>query len=204
MARSRSAAEAKGRLSVKEMRRQRRARQQLLTRTLVVLGAVVAIALLSYGVWNLVRPKLGQGLPQQARTHISVGDPHEPYNSDPPTSGPHASPVDAGFYESAPPDENLVHNLEHGYIILWYNCSALDEAKCQGLTAQIQAVLERARPAVITTGAKKLIAVPRPSLDTAIALTSWGRLYKLAAFDEAQILQFIYDNRGQAPEGSAP
>jgi hypothetical protein len=102
------------------------------------MGAVgiAFLALLGYGAWNLLRPKPGQSVPQQARTHIQVGDAHEPYNTEPPTSGPHAGTVRADFYDEAPPDENLVHNLEHGYVIIWYNCSTLEEAQCQTFKEQ--------------------------------------------------------------------
>ena len=82
--------------------------------------------------------------------------------------------------------------------------SKFDEAQCQTLKEQIKEVMQRARPAIITTGAKKLIAVPRPGLDTLLSLTSWGRIYKLNAFDEASIMQFINDFRNRAPEPGAP
>lgn len=191
-------------LSRKESRRRQRARQAVLQRVVVGLVAVAVVALAAYFVWDLVRPKLGQAYPQQARTHIQVGEPHEPYNSDPPTSGPHAAPIEAGFYDTAPADENLVHNLEHGYVVIWYNCAALDEAGCTTLKDQIKAVMERARPVILTTGAKKLIAVPRPTLNGQIALTSWGRLLKLAEFDETQVMAFVNDFRNEAPEASVP
>ena len=35
----------------------------------------------------------GEEIPIMGRDHINVGDPHEPYNSNPPTSGPHAGPL---------------------------------------------------------------------------------------------------------------
>ena len=54
------------------------------------------------------------------------------------------------------------------------------------------------------TEAKKLIAVPRSTMDAQIALTSWGRLQKLPAFDEAEINNFINKLRNQAPEPNAP
>ncbi len=41
-------------------------------------------------------------------------------------------------------------------------------------------------------------------MDTVLALTSWGRRYALGSFDEMNVLQFINDFRGQAPEGGAP
>ena len=51
------------------------------------------------------------------------------YSTVPPTSGPHfAQPViaDRKLYTPAdkPPMENLVHNLEHGYTVLWYDQAA--------------------------------------------------------------------------------
>lgn len=201
---ARTNAERPKRLSQKEERQRRHERHQLYRRLLWGAAAIVAIALLGYVVWNLVRPKLGVSVAQQARTHIQVGDPHEPYNSDPPTSGAHAGTVRESFYDVAPPDENLVHNLEHGYVILWYNCSTLDDAQCTTLKTQVKGLLERASSLALTANVKKLIAVPRNSQKTLLALTSWGRLYELTAFDETRMLEFISDFRQQAPEGSAP
>ncbi len=54
------------------------------------------------------------------------------YASAPPTSGPHypvPAPFARKFYtpDDSPEIERLVHNLEHGYTILWYNPAVLDE-----------------------------------------------------------------------------
>jgi hypothetical protein len=48
------------------------------------------------------------------------------YSVSPPSSGPHYqtwAPFSKRFYsaEDRPPLENLVHNLEHGYTLLWYS-----------------------------------------------------------------------------------
>jgi hypothetical protein len=67
----------------------------------------------------------------QGNEHIEVGAAHEPYTTNPPTSGPHynasgVGPVLTGFYEDpaeAPP-EGVVHNLEHGQIVIYYNPDA--------------------------------------------------------------------------------
>ena len=53
-------------------------------------------------------------------------DPNErvKYNSNPPTSGGTSSvPADDGAYSTAPTDEQLVHNLEHGRVIIWFKPS---------------------------------------------------------------------------------
>ena len=190
--------------SRKDAIRAERRRKQLLSRAGLGLAVALVVAITGYFALEAILPKPGQSLPLLSRTHIKVGDTHEPYNSNPPTSGPHADPVPAGFYDQAPPDENLVHNLEHGYVIIWYNCSSLDEAGCQGLKTQIKDVMDRARPVVVTTGAKKLIAVPRQTMDALIALTSWGRLDTLSSFDVARVTEFINRLRNQSPEPAAP
>ncbi len=68
--------------------------------------------------------------------HVPTGTP-VPYEESPPAFGPHwneqgvaPAAVDREFYTSDRPElESLVHNLEHGYNILWYDDSvASDEA----------------------------------------------------------------------------
>jgi hypothetical protein len=190
--------------SLRETKRAERQRRQRLARIVLSLAGLIALAIIGYFAWNIFGPKPGQSFPLQPRTHIQVSDPHEPYNSDPPTSGPHAAPVQARFYDEAPADENLVHNLEHGYVILWYNCTGLEDTQCQTLKKQIKDVMDRASPVTIFSSAKKLIAVPRSTMDAQIALTSWGRMQKLTTFDEVEINNFISKLRNQAPEPNVP
>jgi hypothetical protein len=132
-----------------------------------------------------------------------VGEPHDPYNSDPPTSGPHyEQPADAGFYNEAPVDEQLVHNLEHGYVILWYNCSDRATDLCDQLKSQIRAAMQSAGNSP-RTNTPKLIAIPRSTLAGQVALTTWGRLDVLESFDRQRILNFIRVFRDRAPEPNA-
>lgn len=45
------------------------------------------------------------------------------YNSNPPTSGPHNPAWEKpGIYDEPLNDRKLIHSLEHGYIIISYNC----------------------------------------------------------------------------------
>jgi hypothetical protein len=141
--------------------------------------------------------------PEQGREHIQRGTPHEPYNSDPPTSGPHYAdnmiPVPAGFYDetNAPLDEELIHAQEHGYVIIWYDCAKAPEGNCDGLKRGL-------RELRIDLGETKLIAVPRNGMPTMLALTSWTRLQRLDAFDTAKISSFYRSHIGQAPEPGGP
>ena len=191
-------------LSNKEMRRRERYRRQLTSRILWGALATVAVVALGYFGLQLFKVRPGSSVPVMATTqHIEIDEQHEPYNSDPPTSGPHyVQPAEAGFYEEALPDEQLVHNLEHGYVIIWYNCAGLGDSNCQTLKTKIKTVMDNAKP-IALTGTKKLIAVPRPDMDALIVLTSWGRVDRLTSFNEAEIMEYINDFRNHSPEPGA-
>lgn len=113
----------------------------------------------------------GRAVPLLPADHVAPDEPHLPYNSSPPTSGPHW-PVWAewGVYDEPLPDELLVHNLEHGGVVLHYRCDCPEAI----------AVLERfADPA---TGYPVLvIAAPNPDMEAEVAFTAWGRIQHLPA-----------------------
>jgi len=186
----------------RQQRRERDKRQRLIS-TLIWGGIGVAvIAVLGFIVWQGIRPAAGQSIP------VMISSPHLPidtdpgqYNSDPPTSGLHyADELDAGFYETNNyqyPAGYLVHNLEHGYVLFWYNCDLLDEAACTDLKSKINSVMDE-------LGGTKLIAYPWPSLDVPLVMTSWGRLEKFESFDADKAKAFYRANLNKAPEPNAP
>src|SRR3989304_5939314 len=186
----------------RQQRRERDKRQKLIS-TLIWggIGAAV-IAVLGFIVWQGIRPVAGQSTP------VMISSPHLPidtdpgqYNSDPPTSGLHyADELDAGFYETNNyqyPAGYLVHNLEHGYVLFWYNYDLLDEAACTDLKSKINSVMDE-------LGGTKLIAYPWPSLDVPLVMTSWGRLEKFESFDADKAKAFYRANLNKAPEPDAP
>jgi hypothetical protein len=165
------------------------------------IGAVV-LAIIGLIIWQGVRPAAGESI------QIMVSDPHIPvdsdpgqYNSNPPTSGPHyAEEARAGFFDNNNyqfPAGYLVHNLEHGYVIFWYNCDLLDETGCSNLKEQIKTIMD-------DLGGTKLIAYPWPSLDAPLVMTSWGRLQLFETFDAEQAKAFYRANLNRAPEPNAP
>lgn len=132
-------------------------------------------------------PQVGQEFPNLGQKHIGVGESHEPYNSNPPTSGPHyAQPADWGVYDKELPDEQLVHNLEHGGI--WISYKDMDG----DTKTKIQAIA--------TANPGKVIVTQRGKDDAKIVLASWTRLEKMESFDEAKILEFIKANVNKSPE----
>ena len=189
------------RANKREQRRARQRREQM--RNYAIWGGLglVLLIVIGYMIWRGVRPAAGEAIP------VMVSSPHIPkdtdpgeYNSDPPTSGLHyAEEAEAGFYDANTytyPAGYLVHNLEHGYIIFWYNCELVSEAECSDLKKQIQTVMN-------DLGGTKLIAYPWPTLDVPVALTSWGRLQKFETLDTAQAKAFYTANLNRAPEPNA-
>jgi len=193
--------------SSSRQRRQERHRSQKVRGSivwfLVVAGALGLVFLL---VWNIIRPPQGEQIPIQGDNHISTGSDPGPYNSNPPSSGPHyAEELPRGFYEEADlaawnpfPEAYAVHNLEHGYIVFWYNCQVLDEAACAQLKAQIRDYMEN------PLSVPKLVALPWEETDLPLVLTSWGYRLEMPVFDAGQATAFINANRLRAPEPNAP
>lgn len=183
---------------------QRQARGRLVAVGLVAGGLVVAAGA-GMLIWNASRPGLGISVPVVSRAHIQEGTDPGAYTSDPPSSGSHyPTDASAGFYDDTAakalgqyPQGYLVHSLEHGYVIFWYNCRLLDAAACDALTGQIQQVMQQA-------GQVKLIAFPWTRTDVPVAMTSWGRLLRMPTFDAGQAIRFIHAYRYHAPEPDAP
>ena len=153
---------------------------------------ILVVAAIAIGVIGFyVRAQnLGQAFADQGQQHIAIGASHEPYNSNPPTSGPHhLEPAAWGIYQRELPDETLVHNLEHGGI--WISYHDIDAATKQ----QIEA-LAREYP-------DKLIVTPRARDDAKIVVASWRRLVKLERFDADAVVAFIRARKNRAPEPNA-
>ena len=162
-------------------------------------GALLVLILVAGGIWlasrQASRPATWQNFPIQSRDHIALGATHPAYNSDPPTSGWHYdTPEASGFHEQPVADEEMVHNLEHGYIVVSYDCSKL--ADCAATKTQIRRLLDRYNN-------WKVVAVPRKNADAAIALTAWGWLDKIDGYDEARITAFMNAWRDRGPEKTA-
>ena len=187
--------------SKREQRRVQQRRQQMRNNLIwSVLGAGILV-IIGLFVWQGVRPRAGAEIPIMTSTHIEVDSDPGKYNSDPPTSGPHyPNEAQVGFYDSniyQYPAGYLVHNLEHGYIIFWYNCASLSESACSELKSQIRAVMDRVNNV-------KVIAYPWDSIDVPVVMTSWGRLQKMETFDVAQAQSFYKTNLNRSPEPNAP
>lgn len=125
--------------------------------------------------------------------------------SNPPTYGPHhgshldaqgnsITPRPSGVYTTEQPDEDLVHNLEHGHVWISYNPNLISSADRSALEQLVE-------DGGTDTG---VILTPRSQNTTAISLASWAHLQTLESFDAIQIRNFVETNRGHSPEGFIP
>ena len=128
----------------------------------------------------------GTYVPSLGNAHIqSATEPHQAYNSNPPTSGPHLPWIAPwGIHTTPIPKELQVHNLEDGGVVVQYNCPQ----GCPELVGQLKVVVNR-HPT-------RVILAPYPGMDRRIALTAWSRIDTFDEFDEKRIVRFIDAYRG--------
>lgn len=164
----------------------------------ILAAAPVIVFLLSGGDSRPDYPYSVQTFEDQGREHLPVGQRYDFYNSNPPTSGPHSSrPADWGVHEEPVAKEMQVHNLEHGGVAVLYDCSAGVQAKCRELREQLAVIVQ----GDISAG-KLVLMSPYAGMEHRIALTAWGTLDTLDAFDAARIQAFIdHFERLFNPEG---
>jgi hypothetical protein len=211
-----------------------------------MIGGVVIVVFAVIGMFvmkeseNALQPKPVKEK-DQAKTIKDLGRDHitniagQTYNSNPPTSGKHF-PMWAkrGAYAYQISDGYLLHSLEHGYIVISYNCGekakpistisykdgepfsemhANGQGKMSPFTPEEAPKKEGGLPNDFSSKSckdlvaklskflkeyQRVVIVPRPNLDTTIALTAWTKLDKMNTFEEERISAFIaaYHNKG--------
>lgn len=132
--------------------------------------------------------------------HVESPPKRSEYNTWPPTSGPHhpqPSPYD--FYTEPVEQYRLVHNLEHGSVIIQYG-SKVPPAEVQQIESWYR------------DDPNGIIVAPLPELGDRIALTAWttpeddaggrgtGVLAKLPRFDERAFDAFVSAYAFRGPE----
>jgi hypothetical protein len=171
-----------------EAKRERAAQRR--RRSVTIYGAVALFAAVLAGLfgWSMTRPKPGERIAGQGQVHISAGQPHPAYNSNPPTSGWHMTRTASwGAFQTEIPDEIVVHNLEHGGIWISYK-----DPSDAALVEKLEALVSRFRSKVIVT--------PRSRNDSRVVVAAWERLLKLETYDEKRIVEFINAYRNKGPE----
>jgi hypothetical protein len=101
--------------------------------------------------------------PATSRDHTQDINQKVNYKQNPPNSGKHYQvPADDGLYNSTPPkDVQLVHNQEHGRVVIWAKPSLPREAR-----QQIRALFDE--------DSYQMVVVQRANMPYAVAATAWS------------------------------
>jgi hypothetical protein len=166
---------------------------------ILLLGVVILVIVLLFGGGG-TQEAGAAGLRQAdaGRAHIAEGEQGTGFTSVPATSGPHWSSADSpgawGVYTNAQPQERMLHNMEHGGIVIWYQPSQLGAEDLATLTAFVQQQ--------VTTERFKVILTPWSGADFGhpVALTAWNWLLYLDTVDLDKVRGFIDAHYGDAPE----
>ena len=177
--------------------------------SVLVIGGIVAAVLLSKSqsgkkveALNTAVTAAGcsalQSPADEGNSHIAAPT-RVSYKTNPPTSGNHSgSPSPTGILPNPLPpqltEENLVHNMEHGAMEIWYK-PTLDGSLVDSFKSFV-----RDNPT-------RRIFVVHPEMDYQVAFTAWGQLVGCAnpnskVLDVARTFAGLY--QGTGPEGDIP
>lgn len=134
-----------------------------------------------------------ESFPSEGNDHVQQGSQID-YARMPPTSGPHySSTVSAGFYSEPQPLGGLVHTLEHGAIVAYYDPQAITDEARKNLK----------QLANTHTGTwRSFVAVPYPyeNPESAYTLTAWRHRLRMDEYSAETVRAFTAEYLGRGPE----
>ena len=136
--------------------------------------------------------------PMAGQDHIAANEQPDNWNSNPPTSGDHlATPLPPGVYDNDQDMRALVHNQEHGYVVILYKGIPADQ-------------VDQLRQFVEARNGSKLVLAPWSGLESnGVALTAWRNLETMQRVNMDVVQAFVNDYmvpvgaRSTAPEPNA-
>lgn len=171
---------------------------------IAIAAIVLIVAGIGYYFWSSGSEKntflkdaaSGGSITSKIKTTASKGTAHlrpgesQNYQDAYPTSGPHEpKSTQTGFYTTRQRPTRLVHALEHGNIVIYYDKPG-DE------------VLETLRSwAALYSGAwDGVVVTPSAGIGQMIVMTAWTKRLSLEKFNRADAAAFIDLFRGRGPE----
>jgi len=158
-------------------------------------------------VMSLVLPSsLGQTNPEptyyqgakadlQPEVILEPEESHPEYNTNPPTSGWHydlgPEEIIWGRQDQSLDEETQVSYLKQGGVIIQYNCPE----GCPDIVEPLNTLINRYP--------ENVILAPQPSIESTIAITSWGYIDTIDGFDETRIESFIQKHAGNRIGGAS-
>lgn len=132
-----------------------------------------------------------QEFPSEGRNHVATGTEVD-YDTSPPTSGPHyGSWTDPGYYTEQPAAGHLVHSLEHGYVVIYYDPAAITPEAEESLRAFADAHDQRWQAVIV---------VPSETIETPYVLTAWRAMLQMEEYDAETVRAFLAEYLGRGPE----
>jgi hypothetical protein len=186
------------RIALARQKQKAKRRKQVLIAGVLVVGLLGAIV---YGVQKSRGQKAAalaaaeeagcgpaQEIENQGRNHIPLSETFTDYNSNPPTSGPHYAERVAnwGSYNEETPQSTLVHNLEHGGVVIHYKGQTDDQVD------QIDSFVESYQDGVISN--------PNEKIDKPIVIASWTRMQQCERFSPDAVAGYIQEHCNKGPE----
>ena len=173
----------------RDLQSERDRRRRRLRRAGYGVAGLAVVAALAFGFWLVnLQSRPGESV-STSGSGVHTGVPAGGYSTSPPTSGPHAAQAPAWGEQDALPEQSQVHALEHGGVLVQYNCSP----GCPELVRNLETITREY--------SRGVILAPYSNMSARIALTSWGQIDLLDEFDSERIEEFVSKNRGHAPEG---
>ncbi|XSG76315.1 DUF3105 domain-containing protein [Herpetosiphon llansteffanensis] len=158
-----------------------------------------AFSLATFNQKSPIKPKKAEIDQMWLGEYIPAVDPPQhirgttEYPSLPPTSGYHAQlPAEWGHYDEFVSDEEMVHNLEHGAVIIFYNPQLITPIEFSHLEATFENLYRRDH---------HMILQKRFDLDATVAMTAWE--YRLMLRDNANldaVNTFFSEHIARGPE----
>jgi hypothetical protein len=135
----------------------------------------------------------------QGRNHVTKLPGDFEYNSTPATSGPHQpqplAPAVWGTYDDPVPQVKLVHNLEHGGVVVQYGPDVPETT-----VEEILAWYREDPNGLVVAPLPPQLVEQDGSLTNRIALTAWEQLQTCRRFDDEALSNFVDLHRGDGPE----
>ncbi|HUF07577.1 MAG TPA: DUF3105 domain-containing protein [Candidatus Binatia bacterium] len=181
----------------------------LLVGTIIVVLVLVSGASGASSTSGTIQPDDGtvhvtQGIdcrsPANSAALTECGGP-DPYSSVPAASGPHWPPsaiANWGVYSTPQAETQVIHNLEHGGIVIWYDPAAVEPAEVDALTQYVNT-----QTASGVGGRFKFILSPWGAdvpLGSPVVASAWRYLLPLESADVDAIDAFARARYGRSPE----
>lgn len=171
----------------------RRRRQNILVYSGVVLVVLIVAALVVFNMRNS-EPVVGEEtFAAQGNVHIPLGTLSPvTYNSTPPTSGPHYENLAGwGIHDQPVRYEHLIHNLEDGGVVVYYQCPDGCPEMVEELRAIIEPMADSGMHVVLAPNVPGNSEALHEDMGAPIALTAWRKLLLMDEVDEETIRTFI-------------